>query len=119
MGMGDHPPGGNGVEHAAVRGVEPRALAARHQGCVRCQRMLGEGVPDRRTHVKSRAAKLSANTLFNWAEVNGWMMGNRPRRFTVPISAMMDSLSVLASPMKATPCKGILRRRIASIANRL
>src|SRR5262249_6640915 len=117
MTMGDHPPGGDRIQHPAIFGVQPGALAARHQSRIRDQRVLGEGVPDRRTHVKSPAAKFSANTVFNRAAVSGSTTGKRPRRFTLPISAMMVSLSTLASPMKATPCSGISRARTASMDN--
>src|SRR5665213_3192822 len=114
MTMGDHPPGGDGIQQPAFVGFQPSALAVRHQGGVRRQGVLGEGMPDRRSHAKSAASKVLAKTAASRPGVKGSITGSRPSRFALPISAMIFSLSGLASPMKATPNSGMSRLRIAS-----
>src|SRR5206468_773540 len=102
-------------EQAALFGFQPGAFASCHQSRFRRQRMLGKGMPDGRTHAKSAGLKALINAIAKSPAVTGVMTGKRPRRFTLPISAMAFSLSGFASPIKAMPCNGILRARMASI----
>src|SRR5688572_13814519 len=101
MTMGDHSPGRDRIKQSAMPGLEPGALRTIDAWHVRRQRMLGEGMPDRGCHAKSALLKLAAKTDPKRPRTRGTICGRRPNRFTRPFSAMMLSLSSLASPMKA------------------
>src|SRR5262249_30253846 len=98
--VGDDPPGRNRIEDApTVRCLEPGAVGARHHDGGGLQRMLREGMPNRRlgsgAHLCASYAKKSARRKFSAKAVASdvrsslarW--GRRPSRFTLPISAMV------------------------------
>ena len=104
----DHPPGRYRVEDAAaVRRLEPRALGGGDLDGRRLQRVLGEGVPDRRRvarcHVvasarKSARRKFPSNAARDVAVSSGSRRGSQPSRRTPPISTMVRSESACSPP---------------------
>src|SRR3546814_13304888 len=70
----------------AIGGVQRGALGADDGGDRLAERVLGEGVPDRRGHAKSSAWKAVTKAAASVSGVSGSRRGRRTRSFTLPIA---------------------------------